>query len=110
MQSISIYKLRLHWIKRFGSPVLIWNMGKVASTSIARSLWKPLGRHNVLTTHFMDNPAHPRSVALHQILLKTGGAPPPVLHVGAVLLKVGVAFFLLGRLTEGSQSFPLLAS
>ena len=73
------YSLRVKSIKHVGQPILIWNMGKVASTSIAHSLWKTHGRRNILTTHFMNDPAHPRSEVIYREIVKGDGKLLPII-------------------------------
>lgn len=49
-------------------PVFIWSMGKVGSTSIAKALNSVKGVA-VFTSHFMNDPAHPRSQVLYKHLI-----------------------------------------
>ena len=74
-----MYYPRLKLLENYGNPVLIWNMGKVASTSIARSLWRQIGRYNVLTTHFMNQAEHSRSRLLYEVLIKGSCKPLPII-------------------------------
>ena len=74
-----LYYPRLILLEKYGNPVLIWNMGKVASTSIARSLWRHVGRYNVLTTHFMNHTGYPRSQLLYELLIKGSSKPLPII-------------------------------
>jgi len=64
-----VYPLRLRYVYRFARPVLIWNIGKVASTSVARSLQDPMGKAAVLTTHFIDADRSKRSAAIKSCLI-----------------------------------------
>lgn len=53
---------------KLNQPVFIWTMGKVGSTSIAKALNQVKGLA-VFTTHFMDDPAHPRSQVIYKHLI-----------------------------------------
>lgn len=70
-----IFSLRLKYLLYFGRPVLIWNMGKVASTSVARSLWGYVGRRNVIATHFLNKDGNYRSKALYNELFANSEKP-----------------------------------
>jgi len=76
-----LYYYRLKYFQYFGKPVLIWNMGKVASTSIARSLWRHIGRHNVLTTHFLNRDGHFRSKLLYDHLFINSTKPLTIISL-----------------------------
>lgn len=65
-----LFTVRLLFVRVFSEPILIWNMGKVGSTSIARSLWPHAGRINVIATHFINKKENTRSLLLYQILFK----------------------------------------
>ena len=47
-------------------------MGKVGSTSIAKSLMMHMGRFSIFTSHFMNDPGHPRSVVLYEKIIRSG--------------------------------------
>lgn len=49
-------------------PVFIWSMGKVGSTSVAKAL-NDVRSIAVFTSHFMNDPAHPRSQVLYKHLI-----------------------------------------
>lgn len=71
-----IFEPKVQFLKRTTQPVFIWTMGKVGSTSIAKALYDVKGI-SVFTTHFMNDPAHPRSQALYKHLIK----PKPPLKI-----------------------------
>ena len=87
------YYPRLRLINAFGRPVLIWNMGKVASTSIARSLWRHIGRYNVLTTHFMNRDGYARSQLLYEVLIKNSNKSLPIITLTREPISKNISSF-----------------
>ena len=88
-----VYKLRLKYLRHFGQPILIWNMGKVASTSIAKSLWQTQGRSNILTTHFMNDIKHKRSVHIYNNLIKNYGRKLPIITLTRSPIERNISSF-----------------
>ena len=64
-----IFEPKVRFLKKTTQPVFIWTMGKVGSTSIAKALYNVKGI-SVFTTHFMNEPEHPRSQALYKHLIE----------------------------------------
>jgi hypothetical protein len=65
-----VFERRVKWVVRFSTPILIWTMGKVGTTSIARSLTKAIPQlGTVFAVHFIDDGTY-RSQILHEKLLQ----------------------------------------
>lgn len=64
-----IFEPKVIILSKINQPVLIWTMGKVGSTSIAKSLYAVKGI-SIFTAHFMDDQRCPRSQVIYKHLIK----------------------------------------
>jgi len=65
-----VFPNRVKLASLLSTPILIWTMTKVGTTSIARSLQKKLGTYRVFGEHNLNDSAWPRSVILYQELIE----------------------------------------